>query len=177
MLVLQETQTPFNTSFFSTVFEYFFPWNLTSKNCNSACQQHGGADHWYFFSTVFEYFFPWNLTSKNCNSACQQHGGADHWYLGSIAKVTFTTVDFTFRDFYWGVGRFANLQELAASWWSGASFFKDFNRLAWDLRLYFSFATTILAVLTVCLPCRIVAFIPALIRETLVASQGITWKT
>ena len=146
MLVLQETQTPFNTSFF-------------------------------FFSTVFEYFFPWNLTSKNCNSACQQHGGADHWYLGSIAKVTFTTVDFTFRDFYWGVGRFANLQELAASWWSGASFFKDFNRLAWDLRLYFSFATTILAVLTVCLPCRIVAFIPALIRETLVASQGITWKT
>ena len=114
------------------------------------------------------------LTSKTYDSACQQHDSADHWYLGSIAQVTFTTVDFAFGDFRWGGELFAIL--LAAFRWSGTSFEKDFICHAWGLSFDIKFATTVLTVRTGYLFCVVFAVIPALRRDTLVAFQGITWK-
>ena len=114
------------------------------------------------------------LTSKTYDSACQQHDSADHWYLGSIAQVTFTTVDFAFGDFRWGGELFAIL--LAAFRWSGTSFGKEFICHAWGLSFDIKFDTTVLTVRTGYLFCVVFAVIPALSRDTLVAFQGITWK-
>ena len=114
------------------------------------------------------------LTSKTYDSACQQHDSADHWYLGSIAQVTFTTVDFAFGDFRWGGELFAIL--LAAFRWSGTSFGKEFICHACGLSFDIKFDTTVLTVRTGYLFCVVFAVIPALSRDTLVAFQGITWK-
>ena len=136
------------------------------------------------FKTYASYFFfdkglhsgslSRTLTSKTYDSACQHHDSADHWYLGSIAQVTFTTVDFAFGDFRWGGELFAIL--LAAFRWSGTSFGKEFICHACGLSFDIKFDTTVLTVRTGYLFCVVFAVIPALSRDTLVAFQGITWK-
>ena len=132
------------------------------------------ASYFFFDKGLHSGSLSRTLTSKTYDSACQQHDSADHWYLGSIAQVTFTTVDFAFGDFRWGGELFAIL--LAAFRWSGTSFGKEFICHAWGLSFDIKFDTTVLTVRTGYLFCVVFAVIPALSRDTLVAFQGITWK-
>ena len=117
-----------------------------------------------------------SLSSKSYNSAWQQHDGAEHWCFGSIAQVSFTAVEFAFGDVHRGVVLCAVLR--AACRWLGTSFGKEFRvRLAWDdLTFYILFSTTVPTVRTDYRYFTVLAVIPALNRETLVAFQGITWK-